>query len=94
MSENEIYPKGTLQEWFDDNPSTWCQGASRKLEGDKVISCCLIGAVSMVYKEWPDIFRVDEKIRKHLGYVCISLWNDDPKRTFEDIKALVKELNI
>ena len=95
VHRKKVYPKGTMQEWFDDNPLKWCKGVSiMYYTGGKPKSCCLIGALSVVYSLNADYFRVQTKIMKHLDINHIPSWNDAPERTFADIKALVKELNI
>ena len=104
---SETYPKGTIQELFDDNPKTWTQGSyGRDYNGDPAgpqggfaTSWCILGAASKVYPGFNDHKRQEILVRLKRyavvhGFGSISGWNDAPNRTFEEVKALVKELNI
>ena len=100
MSE-ETYPKGTMQALFDDDPSTWTQGAYARDKGNaqvgsenpRATSWCLMGALHKCYlNNPPECNRVYERMKNRVGK-DITAWNDY-KATFEEVKALVKELNI
>jgi hypothetical protein len=77
-------------------------GASVSPNDDKAVCWCLIGAIRYCY---PDrVHGVFERVENHLrgkgalkiDELCIgaSEWNDAPKRTFEEVKQLVDELDI
>lgn len=56
-------------------------------------SFCLLGAVSRCYVN-DDWRRVMDKIKLHIMVESITVWNDSPERTFEEVKKLVNELDI
>lgn len=97
----------TLQELFAD-PSRWAQnGYAYMTEGtskikvwpfDERADCfCLSGGFCRIYDN--EKFERAEAIRIR-NLICIELkgclvaWNDDPARTFADVQALVKKLNL
>lgn len=55
----------------------------------EAVCWCLYGAVDKCYE---NIIEIDNKIREKV--ISIVDWNDDPNRTFEEVKALVEELDI
>ena len=59
---------------------------------------CLIGAIYKCYGiDDVRTTRIIKKVRKELnmrGGDGIDDWNDDPNRTFKDVRALVRKLNI
>jgi hypothetical protein len=81
--------------------SKWCQGGySKDACGDShwnwnrpmAVSWCLSGAIRKCYdKNWEDVF---DRVREKLGSRWVSPWNDDPERTFGDVRSLVEELDI
>lgn len=70
----------------------------------KACRWCLSGAVEKAYENYVDILRVESKISSNLHAkqrlsggprsYSIEDWNDRPNRTFEEVKALVEELDI
>lgn len=89
----------TLQELFSKDGS-WCQkllakdnkGKACAIQTPEAKSWCLIGGM---YKVYGHNTNISDKI--HDGIMpeqSISIWNDNKKRTIEDVRALVKELNI
>lgn len=83
----------TMREWFT-GPERWTQRTFQTYnENDgQTKSCCIAGAAMMCYpSNWNDIYI---RIGKHLGIVNIADWNDDPKRSFADIVAVVTEMDI
>lgn len=97
----------TLQELFAQD-GIWTQGAyARNEKGDRRMpfqgdACqfCLLGAVNFVYysdkkKCLQAQDRLTEMIQKDdEAFVSIQDWNDDPKRTIEEVRALVKEAGV
>lgn len=90
-----------VKELFDGNPDRWTQGSyAIDKEGNKVPydsekarAWCLDGAISKCYGElseeyWDIYTRINNKVD---GYIS---WNDNPYRKFEEVKALVEELDI
>ena len=65
-------------------------------------STCLLGAVHLCYglpSEWqPIIDKISKEINAKFVYYddhnSIQSWNDDPERTFADVKQLVEELDV
>ena len=84
-------------------PKRWCKGDYAKNK-EKVgidvydadaCSWCLEGAIKKVYPDNPD--RILEKLSKLINsnlFGAIPNWNDKPKRTFEQVKALVIKAGI
>jgi len=89
-----------IQELYSNDPSRWTRGANaRDINGEMVdvdsnsATClCLLGASIKCYG-WSRWSAIYDKIVDKVG--CrVSAWNDAPERTFEDVKALVEELDI
>jgi hypothetical protein len=96
----------TLQDLFSD-PSRWAKGGyAFATEGirkfkvwpfDKRAECfCLTGGFGRVYGDGTmmEQDKVRDKIFAELKGRSMVSWNDDPCRTFADIQALVKKLNV
>lgn len=78
------------------DPSKWCQGFSaRKPNGiptynddPEASSWCAATALTMCYKDPIEMWGAAKKL--HSVGMCselpISVWNDDPKRTFEEVR--------
>ena len=90
----------TLTELFRDE-SKWAQGNYAYARNGKVVDpcsrnaiCwCLIGAMHKCYRG-----RIDEELahiaRKAIGTVhYATLWNDNPNRTFSQIKSAAKRID-
>jgi hypothetical protein len=90
-----------VQEFYSDE-SKWVKGTAFTYGYDKhgtplgdygihkAVKCCLSGAIMICYPG-----REEEIKRKVLKKIKnIPNWNDDPKRTFEDVKKLITELDI
>ena len=84
-------------------PEKWTQkalarGASGELEdlySQSAVQWCLMGAMARCYPGSADEIR--KKVRVRLfgrQYGLISRWNDAPGRTFEEVRALVAELDV
>lgn len=81
--------------------STWTQHApARKKNGNVVnstsseaIGWCLFGAINKCYDDKPDMYtEVREKLEQSIKNIV--RWNDAPDRTFAEVKALVRKLDI
>lgn len=92
----------TLQELFSRDDS-WCKGDYAKNEDNiychwsdsDAIQYCLVGAINKIYGH--DALYVYKKIQNYLNlepYGIITYWNDSSERTIDDVRKLVKELNI
>lgn len=55
---------------------------------DQVCSCCIEGGISVIYDNG-GYFEAQKKLRKHLGVVDLTKWNDDPSRTFEEVRDAI-----
>lgn len=87
-----------LQEWFTDE-SKWSQGAdfrdsagSPLLTKSGVSATCLMGAILICTTDEDKRGQLIDMICATIGN--ITVWNDNPERTFEDIVSLVTKLNI
>jgi len=88
-----------LQELFTD-PTTWCQrdfaqtstGISIGPSNPEATCWCLAGGIMKCYPtEEYGIIR--NTLSRRIGGPLLD-WNDAPERTFEEVKALVEELDI
>ena len=82
------------------NKGKWCQGHDALDKhgifmppcNRKAIQWCVGGAIQKCYSS--DIRqKIYMRIQSKVGG-NISKWNDDPERTFADVKKLIEELNI
>lgn len=93
----------TLQELFAD-PARWTQLANSKnsegqtcyVHSPQAHCFCLAGGTMRVYPLVEDRFRVFNLLTREITRDSSGVvgWNDDPRRTVEDVQALVKKLNI
>lgn len=90
-----------------DKPEKWIQGElAKNAKGETTLPTsqdavcyCLMGALMKCYGNKSSIIPIEAKVRKALGedqfhggsYVN---WNDDPQRKYEEVLALVKELDL
>ena len=88
-----------IRELLSD-PSKWTQGCfARDVYGgvasrlEDECRWCLVGALGRCYDD-SEFDRVYDLIKAAVPERQIVHWNDDPKRTFEDVRKLVEELNI
>jgi len=82
----------------------WCQGAFAmdkdgfgvSLKSRKRVRFCVWGAIKHCYVRNPSKYEeVFERFNKKLGNGrSIVDWNDNPKRKFSEVKALLKKLDI
>lgn len=88
-----------VDELFSDE-SKWTQhsfarekcGLPTLTDDPEAETYCLVGAIRKCY----DFVRqkdIVDLIQKELNGPILS-WNDNPKRKFEEVKALVKRLNV
>jgi len=92
-----------------DTPDKWTQHVSARNALDRAVfadspdACkwCLTGAAIVCYPDYSErdlvYAKLREAIKLHVGvfsYIPITLWNDSPVRTYEDVLALVKELDV
>ena len=82
--------------------SKWCKkklaatkdGESCLIFDEFATQWCLEGAIIKCYvMDFETQRKINERIRNKIGN-DIPNWNDAPERTFEDVKKLVKKLNI
>ena len=86
------------------NNSAWCQHALAKTKTGKrtsphsktATSWCLMGAVEKCYGRAYSLHKEAalEAIRNHLGIWDCAMWNDEPHRTFKEVRALLKKVNV
>lgn len=88
-----------IKELFLDK-SKWTKGALfRNEKGEAVSMCskatkyCLAGVIQQCYTNRIERWDIEKKIEKEIGCYVVS-WNDDPERTFEEVKELVERLDI
>ena len=95
---------------FLDNSSKWTQGESaRDLNGNKTdpfspdaVCWCLYGLVNKCYHKedgtddelFDVLLEIDRHVIKRHNKVWGYQWNDAPERTWEDVRNLLKELDI
>lgn len=90
-----------------DRPERWCQGESaRRDDGsptgimlEDAASWCLIGAVNKCIDNHQERIESYDKLQlallmKFQRMGPLAIWNDDPTRTFDDIKALLEAADL
>lgn len=82
-----------------DKPEKWTQGGIAKtVTGEVVesydigaISWCLLGALDKCYGNNASAFyAAQSRLLARLSDTPISVWNDSPRRTFEEVRAVVE----
>ena len=91
-----------VRELFTD-ASKWTQGPSAKQSDGtpcseysaEACSWCLAGAINKCYDDIPTAHKVNikETLSQTLGMHFID-WNEEPNRTFEEVKALVEKADV
>lgn len=100
---NASNEKMKIKELFS-NESKWCQrcyardknGLRAYPRSNKAVCWCLLGAIKKCYLE-NDFNTIKIMIKTKIKISSndsVALWNDDPKRTFKEVKQLVEELDI
>jgi hypothetical protein len=90
-----------IKELFTDE-TKWTRGAEARCRcGAEVRPCspnatswCLRAAANMCYPSANENGLVTARICSQIGGEPIMSWNDAPERIFEDVMALVEELDI
>lgn len=92
-----------------DAPAKWCQeidamdfeGVGIDALNPDAVCWCLEGALERCYydvsssvESQPNLQRAREKVIDALDEGNIISWNDAPERTFEEVAALVRRLDI
>lgn len=90
-----------VKDWFT-NEKKWCKFHAAVDEGGNEIPCygsnsdisalCLYGATVIIYPEFDEQHRILKLIDEKIGKIPVGTWNDNA--TFEQVKALVEELDI
>lgn len=93
-----------IKEFYSDS-SRWTQRVlARDKNGHEVFfgdkeaySFCLLGVIAHCYDKDPR--KIERKITEKIKQISkpgttILSWSDDPERTFEEVKALVDELDV
>ena len=79
----------------------WCQGVSAQDSNGHVCrndapyatNWCLIGALAAAYPERNEHrFNVTLNLQSKLGHLQFAKWNDDPKRTKQEVIALLESI--
>jgi hypothetical protein len=91
-----------IHEFLKDRPDRWTQNGVAKnskgrlvnLDSKNAVCWCLMGLCGKI-KNTNHFMDTEEyqKIRSELDD-SVGLWNDDPKRTFEDVYNLTKKLDV
>lgn len=89
-----------IRELYSDK-SKWTQHHSARDKDGTPTRCnldafsfCLYGALEVCYPELSAYILAENKIKAKLESPFIAVWNDADNRTFEEVKALVAELDI
>jgi hypothetical protein len=80
------------------------KGRSCSPISDKAVSFCIFGAIDRKHTSkygavdaigvYDDVNSVQDKLQATDQHALISVWNDHPERTKEEVIALLKELDI
>lgn len=87
------------------SPDRWTQGVyARTAEGEecrindeKAVCWCIYGAINKCYSVPGDREKAYERVRLALPEGeggLVSIFNDAPERTYEEVYTLVKELDV
>lgn len=82
----------TLEEFFDQD-DTWCQHVSRRMDDHGSMQYCLAGAVRAKHGADDPVLDVLTKVGRYLGRK-VTMWNDQPDRTIEDVRKVCRDLRI
>lgn len=93
----------SVLELYEGHPERWTQGINaRDVNGHSVtypcnptaVSWCLLGAIGFVSQATTNSHAMTEKVRAIIGSVYVTQFNDDPKRTFEEVLDVVRRAGI
>lgn len=90
-----------------DKPEKWCQGHMAEdhfgkiINADSSLACrwCLVGAICRCYpidtgmEKLKDIVNKLDKVSE-LPLISVGIWNDQAERTYDEVVALCRELDI
>ncbi len=88
LSSPDKWTQHTLARTADGTP-TWVS--------DPSATCfCTFGALILCYTNGKDHMEKKKKLTDKIGirFETVGEWNDQPERTFEEVHALLKELDI
>ncbi len=79
-------------------PEKWTQGQySKDNDGDGVDDCfCILGAFRQCYGDFTNnkLEKFYHKFEEVTGYLSIVDWNDEPGRTFEEVKEVINKIGM
>jgi hypothetical protein len=106
ITDLEIYQK--MDALFDSKEKWSKGAAARNINGRPVpslsseaISFCLIGAMDHIVEKETGSFnhfadryyeKMKPRIKEALGIGSVAMWNDDPRRTFTEIKDFIRDM--
>jgi hypothetical protein len=74
------------------------KGERIPINRELVVSCCLWGAIQYCYEGFNAqnliVLKLTKALKIQESVYSLVLWNDDPGRKFEDIKALVDKCGV
>lgn len=84
-----------------DSPSKWTQSVNAKNQAgdevpvlsDQACSWCVLGAVRRCYTSFGEIYAAHTRLSANVG-VFVADWNDSPVRTYQEVHAVLKSLDI
>ncbi len=82
----------TKEKWTKGQLARNQQGEDVAHDDPSACCFCLEGAMIHCYG-MPAYREVNDRVKKEIGMMVFE-WNDDPNRTFEEIKTLVEEMDI
>jgi len=88
--------KWTIRAMARDKSDVQCT-----VEDSDVFCFCLLGAIYHCYDDYDDRRSVVRKVLRAINAdhfedkeLAVTVWNDHPDRTFQEVKALVERLDI
>lgn len=93
MKVKELYTDAS--KWTQRTYAADANGECVSYHMDSAVCFCLAGAIHRCYPEDNEEKNtVYKKLNQRLHGLMYIDWNDEPGRTFEEVKALVEELDI
>lgn len=84
-----------MKAWELLETSGWCQGVSIRERSDRTLAYCAMAAIFESYSGHTALRnQALALLQSRVPRGGITLWNDDPSRTKEEVVALLKELDV
>jgi hypothetical protein len=106
LTDLEVYQKldalfDSVDKWCQEASAKDINGKPVSANSSEAVSFCLIGAMDHIVEKETGSFNhfadryyetMKPRIKKVMGIGSVAMWNDNPSRTFTEIKDFIRDM--